>query len=47
MGNLTANVGVRYDRQGGKSLASTANANPVFPDLLPAAHYAGQDAGFT
>jgi hypothetical protein len=47
MGNLTANVGVRYDRQGGKSLASTANANSVFPDLLPEAHYAGQDAGFT
>jgi hypothetical protein len=46
-GSLTANVGVRYDRQGGKNLASTAAANPTFPDLLPAAHYAGQDAGFT
>ena len=46
-GNLTANVGVRYDRQGGTNLASTASANPVFPDLLPDAHYGGQDAGFT
>jgi hypothetical protein len=46
-GNLTANVGLRYDRQTGKNLASTAAANPVFPDLLPATHYAGQDAGFT
>jgi hypothetical protein len=46
-GNLTANVGLRYDRQGGKNLASTAAANSVFPDLLPETHYAGQDAGFT
>jgi Carboxypeptidase regulatory-like domain len=46
-GNLTANVGLRWDRQSGKNLASTAAANPVFPDLLPAVHYAGQDAGFT
>jgi hypothetical protein len=46
-GNLTANAGLRYDRQGGRNLASTAAANPVLPDLLPAAHYAGQDAGFT
>jgi hypothetical protein len=46
-GNLTANVGLRYDRQGGRNLASTAAANPVLPDLLPAANYAGQDAGFT
>jgi hypothetical protein len=47
VGNLTANVGLRYDRQGGKNLASTAAANPVFPELLPEVHYAGQDAGFT
>jgi hypothetical protein len=46
-GSLTANVGLRYDRQGGKNLASTAAANPAFPDLLPAVHYAGQDTGFT
>jgi carboxypeptidase family protein len=47
IGNLTANVGLRYDRQGGENLASTARANPVAPDLLPAVHYAGGDAGFT
>ncbi len=46
-GNLTANIGLRYDRQGGKSLASTVGANPVFPELLPEIHYGGQDAGFT
>jgi hypothetical protein len=47
LGNLTANVGVRYDRQTGKNLASSAAANPVFPDLLPAVQYAGQGAGFS
>ncbi|HEY0556479.1 MAG TPA: TonB-dependent receptor [Thermoanaerobaculia bacterium] len=47
LGSLTANVGLRYDRQGGKNLASSANANPVFPELLPAIHYAGQSAGFS
>jgi hypothetical protein len=46
-GNLTANIGVRYDHQTGKNLASSANANPVVPELLPAVHYAGQDAGFS
>ena len=45
-GNLTANIGLRWDRQGGKNLASTAAANPVFPELLPEVHYAGQDSGF-
>lgn len=45
-GNLTANVGARYDRQGGENLAATSPANPVFPDLLPAGHYEGGDAGF-
>ncbi|HKI05764.1 MAG TPA: TonB-dependent receptor [Thermoanaerobaculia bacterium] len=47
VGNLTANVGVRYDRQGGKNLASTAPANSVFPEILPAVTYGGGDAGFT
>ncbi len=46
-GNLTANLGVRWDRQGGKNEASSAAANAIAPDLLPAIHYAGQDAGFT
>ena len=47
VGNLTANVGVRYDRQGGENLASTAPANSAFPEILPAVSYAGGGAGFT
>ncbi len=44
---LTINLGVRWDRQGGRNEASTAAANPVVPSLLPAIRYGGQDAGFT
>jgi len=47
VGNLTANVGVRYDRQKGTNEATSAPANPLFPDILPAVSYAGGDAGFT
>jgi len=47
MGNLTANLGLRYDRQGGQINDIDVRANPVFPNLLPAAHFAGRDAGFT
>ncbi len=46
-GNLTANLGLRYDRQGGKNLPEVAPANPVRPDLLPASSYAGGPIGFT
>ena len=47
VGNLTANLGLRYDRQGGSINDINVRANPVFPDLLPAAHFAGRDSGFT
>jgi len=47
LGNLTANVGVRWDRQTGRNQPSTAAANPVFPALLPAVNYPGQGSGFT
>ncbi len=47
LGRLTANLGVRWDRQGGRNEASTVAANPLAPALLPAVRYAGQDAGFT
>jgi Ca-activated chloride channel homolog len=47
IGNFTANLGLRWDRQTGENQASDAGANPVAPELLPAVHYAGQDAGFT
>ncbi len=46
VGNLTANIGLRWDRQTGENLPSVAAANPVFPELLPEARYAGEDAGF-
>jgi len=44
-GNLTLNVGARFDYQQGKNLASTVPANPVFPELLPAVRYGG-NAGY-
>ncbi len=44
-GNLTFNVGARFDYQQGKNLPSTVPANPVFPAILPAVQYAG-DSGY-
>ncbi|HWN44100.1 MAG TPA: carboxypeptidase regulatory-like domain-containing protein, partial [Thermoanaerobaculia bacterium] len=46
MGNLTANVGLRWDRQGGEMLDTNVEANPVFPELLPATTFQGRDSGF-
>ena len=46
VGNLTANIGLRYDRQGGSINDINVRANPAFPQLLPAAHFNGRDAGF-
>ncbi|MBV8199011.1 MAG: hypothetical protein JOZ15_00150, partial [Acidobacteria bacterium] len=46
-GNLTANVGLRYDRQGGTNEADTSPANPIDPTLLPAVFYPGGPIGFT
>ncbi|HEX3127021.1 MAG TPA: carboxypeptidase regulatory-like domain-containing protein [Thermoanaerobaculia bacterium] len=45
-GRLTVNAGVRYDRQGGRNRPVTVEANPVAPDLLPAASWEGGDVGF-
>ena len=45
-GRLTASVGLRYDRQGGELLDTSVEANPVFPELLPAAAFEGRDSGF-
>jgi hypothetical protein len=39
--NLTVNLGLRYDNQKSKNLASNVGANVAFPDLLPAITYAG------
>jgi Carboxypeptidase regulatory-like domain len=44
-GNLTLNAGTRFDYQQGRNLPSSVAANPVFPELLPAVHYAG-DSGY-
>jgi hypothetical protein len=46
-GNLTVNLGLRYDRQGGDNLPEVAPANPVVPNLLPPVVYAGGPIGFT
>lgn len=43
MGNLTVNVGARYDLQRGNNLGSVTPANPVVPDLLP--EIRSEDAG--
>lgn len=45
-GNLTANIGLRYDKQSAENLPATMRANPAFPTLLPQVNYAGEDAGF-
>src|ERR1700688_4477994 len=44
-GNLTANLGLRFDRQYGDNVASTVPANSVRPDLLPAVSFAGGPSG--
>ncbi len=43
VGKLTASVGVRFDYQQGKNLPSAVPANPVFPELLPAVQYGGDE----
>jgi hypothetical protein len=47
LGNVTANIGLRYDRQGGRINDIVVQANPVFPELLPETQFQGRDAGFT
>jgi hypothetical protein len=44
---LTLNVGVRWDRQGGKAVASTVRGNGAFPNVVPGITFAGYDAPFT
>jgi len=47
-GNLTLNVGLRYDDQGGKTLPGFAAAplNPMFAAYLPGYSYPGGSTGF-
>jgi Carboxypeptidase regulatory-like domain/TonB-dependent Receptor Plug Domain len=44
---LTIDVGVRYDRQWGKSLPAETRPNPAFPTLVPGVSFAGYDSPFT
>lgn len=44
---MTLDLGVRYDRQGGKALASSTLANKAFPTVVPGIVFAGYDAPFT
>jgi hypothetical protein len=46
-GNLTVNLGLRYDHQGGDNLPEVVPANPLVPNLLPAVNFAGGPIGFT
>ncbi len=46
IGSLTANVGLRYDKQGGSNAARNVAANRFRPDILPAVRYPGGPAGF-
>ncbi len=46
-GNLTANIGVRFDRQGGTNLATSEAAALAAPTILPAVTYGGGPIGFT
>jgi hypothetical protein len=46
VGNLTANVGLRYDVQDSKNLPASIRANSAFPSILPATEYAGAANNF-
>ncbi len=46
-GNLTANLGLRYDRQSGDNLSEVVPANSLEPSILPAQSFAGGPIGFT
>ncbi len=46
VGNLTFNVGIRYDKQGGENVSNTISANPHLPGVLPSVNYRGGDIGF-
>jgi hypothetical protein len=44
-GRLTAQLGVRYDRNHDQALAATVAANPLAPTWLPGIDFAGADPG--
>jgi hypothetical protein len=47
VGNLTANIGVRYDRQDGDNLARSLPASRIAPTVLPAVSIPTSDIGFS
>src|SRR5207245_3550785 len=46
-GRATIDLGVRFDRQGGRALPSVTAGNPEFPTVVPGLDFAGYDAPFT
>ncbi|MGB5341662.1 MAG: hypothetical protein WBP67_06175, partial [Thermoanaerobaculia bacterium] len=44
IGPWTFNAGLRYDGQSGENRAGTVDANPAFPDVMPALVFEGNDA---
>ena len=46
-GRATIDLGLRYDRQGGRALPSVTAANPALPSLVPGLNFAGYEAPFT
>jgi hypothetical protein len=46
-GRATIDVGVRYDRQWGKAVASSTVSNPAFSASLPGISFAGYESPFT
>jgi hypothetical protein len=47
VGNLTANIGVRYDKQDGENLARSLPASRIAPSVLPAVSVNKSDIGFS
>jgi hypothetical protein len=46
MDRLTIDLGIRYDRQGGKALPSDTASNTGFPNLVPGISFGGYEAPF-
>ena len=44
---LTLDLGLRYDRQGGKALPSATEGNGAFADIVPGISFTGYEAPFT
>jgi len=44
-GKLTAQLGLRYDYNHDRALASSVDANPILPNVLPAVTFGGADPG--